>query len=344
MKILSPVSKADEAETLISAGAEELYCGLLPSNWPFPAFSINRRQEPEANFHSFDALKKCIDIAHARGVPLFLTLNEHSYTDKQYPYILDYVKRALDAGVDAFLIADIALLLTFRECNIVAPVHMSTGATTFNSACARFYQSLGAERIILPRHLTVDEIRRIVKGVPDLEFEVFILNSKCHNVDGFCTFHHGLTEVADKGDAKKYRNACMIHYNIHLSSPMYSDEEMMRIAPQIPRERQHMWERVHIDTRPCGACAIYDFHQMGIHSVKIVGRKNSTKKKQFDIHFIKNCFDFLTNQKPSREEYRERTQSLYQETYKYSCRYYMCYYPSLNPSWNTQYLPLKLST
>ena len=335
MRILSPVSKVDEVERLIQAGAEELYCGLLPSDWPYIAFSINRRQGPEANFQSFNELRRCIDIAHTHSVPLFLTLNEHYYTDKQYPYILDYVKRALDVGVDAFFISDVALLLTFRELKIGATVHISTGGTTFNSVCARFYQSLGAKRIILPRHLTLDEIRQIVMKVPGFPFEVFILNSKCPNVDGFCTFHHGLAEVVDKGKAKRYRNACMIPYDIYLSSPMYNDERLAAVAPRISQERQHLWERTHIDARPCGACAIYDFQEMGIYSVKIVGRENSTVKKLVDITFIKNCIVFLNKQKPGREEYIGRTQRLYQETYKYPCRSYMCYYPSINRSWNT---------
>lgn len=341
IRILSPVSKVDETGRLIQAGAEELYCGLLPADWPYVAFSINRRQEPEANFQSFDELKRCIDIAHTHGVLLFLTLNEHYYTDKQYPYILDYVERAMAVGVDAFFIADIALLLTLRELSFDVPVHISTGGTTFNSACARFYQSLGAKRIILPRYLTPDEIRQIVKKVPGFPFEVFILNSKCYNVDGFCTFHHGLAAVVDKGEAKKYRNACMLPYDIYLSSPIYSDEELARVAPKVSQERQHLWKTTHIDTRPCGACAIYDFQEMGIYSVKIVGRKNSTKKKLVDITFIKNCIDFLNKQKPSREEYIERTQRLYQETYKYPCRSYMCYYPSIKRSWNTLSSSLK---
>jgi len=344
MKILSPVSKVDETARLIQAGADELYCGLLPSDWPYVAFSINRRQEPEANFQSFDELKGCADIAHTHGVPLFLTLNEHYYTDKQYPYILEYVKRALDAGVEAFFISDIALLLTFRESKINAAVHVSTGGATFNSACARFYQNLGAERIILPRYLTVEEIKQMVEKVPGLLFEVFILNSKCYNVDGLCTFHHGLARVVDKGEAKKYRNACMLRYDIYPSSPVYSDEELARIAPKVSLERQHLWETTHIDTRPCGACAIYDFQQIGIYSVKIVGRKNSPRKKLVDITFIKDCIDFLNKQESSREEYLKRTQSLYQETYGYPCRSYMCYYPALNPSWNMLSSSQKLTT
>lgn len=340
MKILSPVSRVDEVEKLIEAGADELYCGLLPADWPYTAFSINRRQDPETNFHHFAELKECLKMAHRHGIPVHLTLNEHYYTDKQYPYLLDYVARAASIGVDAFYVADIALLLTLGESDIDVSVHVSTGGTTFNSACARFYQNLGARRIILPRHLTIEEIRQMVRKVPDLPFEVFILNSKCHNVDGFCTFHHGLAEVVDKEAAKEYRNGCMVDYDIHLASPVYSDEEMKKIAPKISQERQHLWKRTHIDRRPCGACALYDFQDMGIHSVKIVGRQNRTEKKVIDIAFIKGCLDSLNNGL-DRKEYIEWVQLRYRGTYGYPCRSCMCYYPLVNPSWNTLSSSLK---
>lgn len=233
LKILSPVTKVDETESLIRAGAEELYCGLSPQDWPYAAISINRRHGPKVSFESFDELKICAEIGHAKGIPLFLTLNEHYYTHKQYPYILDYVARAREAGVDAFIISDIALLLALHEMKMDVPVHVSTGGATFNSACAQFYSILGAKRIILSRELTIDEIKKIVEMTPGISFEVFILNSKCHNVDGLCTSHHGLAEVVDKEIAKKYRNLCMVPYDIYLASPTYSDAELVSFSEDI---------------------------------------------------------------------------------------------------------------
>ena len=184
----------------------------------------------------------------------------------------------------------------------------------------------------------------MVSKVPDLPFEVFILNSKCHNVDGLCTFHHGLAEVVDKEEASEFRNCCMVTYAIVISSPTCKDERIARIARKMTQEMQQLWKRAHSDYRPCGACAIYDFQEMGIYSVKIVGSKNSPEKKVVDIIFIKECLDFLNNQKPSRREYIERTQRLYQDTYGYPCRSYMCYYPSINPAWNMPSSSLKLTT
>ncbi|MFH0914635.1 MAG: peptidase U32 family protein [Chloroflexota bacterium] len=336
MKILSPLNQPEEIEPLVSAGAAELYCGLLPEDWEYTAFSINRRQEREDNLSSFQELKECCELAHRHSVPIHLTLNEHYYTEKQYPYIKDYVNKALDAGVDALYVADVALLLTLKEWGVKVPLHISTGGTTFNSYTARFYQGLGAERIILPRHLTVEEIARIVEKVPDLPLEVFILNSKCHNIDGYCTFHHGLSEVVSKEEAREFRNGCMVDFKIHLASPVYNPEELAELAPRISQERQYLWKRVHIDSRPCGVCALYDFREMGIYSVKIVGRKNATLKKLVDSRFVRQCLDYLETD-PDRDRYRQWAQARYRETYRYPCRSSMCYYPQVNPAWNTPF-------
>jgi putative protease len=323
LKILSPLNNLDEVEELIRAGADELYCGVLPREWPYATISINRRQEKNASFQAFQELADCVRIAHSHQVPIFLALNEHYYTNDQYPTILEYVDKALEADVDALMVTDIGLLLALKRKGITAEIHISTGGTTFNSECAKFYEDLGAKRIVLPRHLTVNEIREIVEGVPELEAEVFILNSKCPNIDGFCTFHHGLMAVVDEGEKRYYRNACMLPHYISVD-----DEIDGFLKEKIPWERQCIWQSVHLDKRPCGACALMDFEEIGVASVKIVGRGNSLEKKIADIHFIKACLDFLEG-KPQKPEYIEKTQRLYQFTYGYPCRIYMCYYPYL---------------
>ena len=316
MKILSPVDKVEEAEKLIEAGAGELYCGILPSDWPYQTVSMNRRQEKNASFETFEDLGACIKIAHSHGVPVFLTVNEHYCTAFEYPLLLDYIEKALELGVDAFIVTDLSLVLSLRERG--AEVHISTGGTTFNSECARFYQSLGARRIILPRHLTVNEIWQIVKNAPEVKMEVFILNSKCPNIDGFCTFHHGLSELVPEEEKKHYRNACMLPYEISVEGH----------GEKVAWERQHIWQITHMDDRPCGACALFDFMDMGVASAKIVGRGNSLFKKIVDIRFVKGCIDLLKG-KTERQDFIKKARKLYQQTYERPCRIYMCYYPDM---------------
>jgi putative protease len=321
-KILSPIDTVKEVDKIIEAGADELYCGVLTPDWhnKYIAGSMNRRPGGGANFTSLSELETCVDKAYNRGVPVFLTLNEHYYTEKQYQFLLEFIAELEDIGVSALIIADLALLLTLRKTHLDVKTIISTGGNTFNSQTAAFYKELGASRIILPRHLTIEELGNIVESVKDVEFEVFILNSRCPNIDGLCTFHHGLS---DKSFPYLYLNACRLPYEISVLT-----NEGLKPG-QISWDRLHIWERVHVDDHPCGACALYEFSEMGITSVKIVGRGNPTERKIADVKYIRSLLNFLENENPSREIFRNVTQKLYGEIYKRPCRIHMCYYPEV---------------
>ena len=338
IKILSPISRCDEVEDLIAAGADELYCGILLDEWRKQytvSASLNRRQEDNPvlgtspHFKSFEELKESVEIAHSRDVPVILTLNEHYYSQDQYPYLMSYMDKVLEAGVDAFIIGDVAFILSLRERDIPVKVHISTAGTAFNSETVRFYQELGASRVILPRHLTIEEIGSIASEVPDMKLETFILNSRCANIDGFCTFQHGLADLfSDENVKQQYFNACMLPYNLSV----YADG-LEKIDPatkeKISWERQSIWSALHIDDRPCGACALYEFSKIGLHGVKIVGRQNAKSKKIKDVIFIKTLIDFLSEKNSNKEEFRKFSRRLYQDTYEWPCLIFKCYYPSV---------------
>ena len=338
IKILSPVSRCDEVEDVIAAGADELYCGILLDDWIkgyTVSASLNRRQEDNTilgtspHFKSFEELKESVEIAHSRSVPVILTLNEHYYSKEQYPYLLSYVDKVLEAGIDAFIIGDVAFILSLRERGISTDIHISTAGTAFNSETVRFYQELGASRVILPRHLTIEEIESTSSEVSDVELEAFILNSRCANIDGFCTFQHGLADLfSDEKVKEQYLNACMLSYKISVypDAKVESDSD---IKEKISWERQSIWSALHIDDRPCGACALFEFSKIGLHGVKIVGRQNAKSKKIKDVIFLRTLIDSLSEKNPSKEEFRKFSRRLYQETYEWPCLIFKCYYPSV---------------
>jgi hypothetical protein len=110
-------------------------------------------------------------------------------------------------------------------------------------------------------------------------------------------------------------------------------------------KRQHIWQTVHVDDHPCGACALYELNEMNITGVKIVGRGNPMARKIADIRFIRQLLDFLEDKKPTREEFRQVARKLYVDTYERPCRIYMCYYPEvLVEKWNRQYSSPRLTT
>ncbi|MEM2866978.1 MAG: U32 family peptidase [Candidatus Bathyarchaeia archaeon] len=329
IKIFAPVDKAEEVDKLIDAGADELYCGLVPLEWlhKYTALvALTRRPALSANFRSFEDLEECVKRAHSRKRKVSLTINEHYYRAEQYDLLLKIIERAANLGVDYFIISDLGLLLTLRKMDIGVKMHMSIGGMALNSETVKFYQELGVSRVQLPRDLTIEEIRSICRDVSGIELGAFILNSKCANIDGFCTFLH----FPPSGPL--YNNACMLPYEVFVDS---DEEDEKKIIAGV---RNKVWERFHIDDRPCGACALYEFNEMGLDFVKIVGRGYPILKKVLDVTFIRTLLDYLNTKRVLREDFRLFAKKLYAHTYNRTCRTIMCYYPEVMLEWSKQYI------
>ena len=87
---------------------------------------------------------------------------------------------------DALIMADPGLIMMIREKWPEVPVHLSVQANTLNSPSVKFWQSVGVERIILSRELSLDEIAQIREDCPDIELEVFIHGALCIAYSGRC--------------------------------------------------------------------------------------------------------------------------------------------------------------
>lgn len=324
MRILSPLDAADEVDVLVDAGAGEFFCGLLDEDWyrRYPVISVNRRPAGTGHFTARAALQDAVGRAHARGVPVYLTMNEHYYVHEQYDLIQEYLDCAMGAGVDALIVADYGLLAFIRESGIEMPLHMSTGGAVFNWRTAAFYIDCGVSNITFPRHLELPELRDMLQKMPPVETTAFILNSRCINVDGYCTFQHGL---AGRKVFPMFRNACMLPFDVQLIArqPLPPGQYTHVV------DRQKVWERVHVDDHPCGACAMFELREMGVGSLKIVGRGNDLERKRGDVSFVRELIDLLDRDQPDRKAFRARARSLYQERYHRPCRSHMCYYPSV---------------
>jgi len=358
MNILSPFSKVDEVEKLIKAGANELYCGIYSEKCK-GTFSIlagmNRNEIVSANLKNFNELKRSIEIAHSYDVPVFLTMNG-LYNQKQLDYAIEEIKRAINYNIDYLIIADMGLLLSLKKMDLGINICVSTGGTAFNSETIELYKDLNASRIILPRHLSIKEIKKISQTIKGIELEVFILNAFDDNIDGFCTYHHGLKEIKKPRNLYSFirsnelirrilkkspnllvnlirraksmglENACSLYYDVDVDLTNKKISSFNKKYALLRLKNNFCFDTI-LHTA-CGGCAIYDFHKMGIKSLKIVGRENDISKKMKDIMFIRAISDDLSKNY-SKSQFIEKTRLRYKEAYKQNCRLNRCYYSSV---------------
>ncbi len=355
MKILAPVNDPREVGALIEAGADELYCGFLPPGWSASysvAASPNRREWGSANVSSREGFARIVAEAHARRVPVHVAVNA-LYTRSQYPAVFGQIAFFKECKVDALIVADLGLLAALKKEDHGFAVHVSTGGTTFNASSARFYQSLGATRIVLPRHLGVEEARALVQKCPGMEFEMFIMNSGCKNIDGFCTFQHGIQEMTKnrlwavpkklnldilvldslrrlpEGLLRRVRSslfgidsACLIDYAVAFRESPGPVPFALRAV--ILRNIASAF-RLYGGIDPCGACRLAEFEEMNLTGVKIVGRNYSLAKKLRDVRFIKEALRTLKGT-PDKKSRSAAVRASFRRIYKTACRD-ICYYP-----------------
>ena len=96
-KILSPISKVEEAMPLIKAGTDEFYLGWVLPEWKKKYTlidSVNARHTDEANLKGFGELSKVVEIAHSNGKKVWLAMNSLFYTQNQLPLVLGQIERA----------------------------------------------------------------------------------------------------------------------------------------------------------------------------------------------------------------------------------------------------------
>jgi putative protease len=338
MKILAPIRAFDELEMLVASGAEELYCGIYPTEWleryQGPVW-LNRRSPKGSSLETFEEMRQLVDGAHGAGLPVFVTLNAPYYTAEQVPMVLELAERLSgDCGVDAFIVTDLNLMLRLSEVPMNAALHVSSVAATLNTEAIRFLLNFNPTRIVLPRSVTLAEIEEITREVGDqVEIEVFVLNDGCAFEEGFCatTHHHSVgafcTSLSD------------MQADFEWFGRRFTSRRERWLRGNLENYREWIWyvngngcgaTPKGLPYGPCGLCAIPDLARMGVASLKIVGREASPFKKLASVKMVRDVVNRVRAGVP-KQQVMERAISLRDEPQH--CRAgYMCYYAVQDPA------------
>jgi putative protease len=331
MKILAPINSSREVEPLIENGAREFYCGFVPEGWESldgGNHPINKRDK-DANVSSLKDLKELVYRAHEHDVPVFLATNASQYILDQYEILINLLKKAYEEiGIDAFLISDIGLLLTLENSGLSLPIHMSTIGSCFNSKAAALFKNMGVSRIVLPRQLSLSEVIDITSSMPDMPFEVFIINGRCVYNDGFCMTNHELGCFCtdswsyyffnDREKNIKFKDNMALRENLTHFETWHSPFKIIGDLGLPGRSK--------VVNTGCGICALSILQRHGIHSIKIVGREFPTKLKLKSVKIVKDALDVLEKE-PIDFLKKMKSAQIDPDLCESG---YMCYYPDFN--------------
>ncbi len=201
-KLLAPAGDWPSLMTAIDSGADSVYFGVK---------GMNMRNLAD-NFDLLE-IKKVMRTLKDKGKEGYLALNVF-VRDRELPLARKILEEAKRSGVDGVILWDMGVFATAKELGL--PIHLSTQASVTNFAALRAYAELGAERVVLGRECTLDQIREIVRernesGI-SCRIEAFIHGAMCVSVSGRCflsAYSYGTS--ANKGECHQ---PCRREYTI----------------------------------------------------------------------------------------------------------------------------------
>lgn len=181
-ELLCPAGTMDALRTALHFGADAVYGGM--KHYGLRAFAGNFDEE---------TLKEAVRYCHQRNKRFYLTMNIFPFDD-QLDGFVQAARFAFETGVDAAIVSDLGAIATLREQVPGLKVHVSTQASTVNSAAVRMYHQMGCERVILAREVSIERMKRIRERIPgSMELECFVHGASCMAYSGRCLLSSALT-------------------------------------------------------------------------------------------------------------------------------------------------------
>lgn len=301
-RIMVGIDRPEEAEAVIRAGANELYCGLATGRGCLNVYS----EVSLANLTSFDDLTSVVHTCHSLGVPLYLARNLRQLTHAQVMHSLEEIEQAMEIGIDGVIVADLQLLSELVTRAFPLKIIGSSLIPIFNTATVSCLTDLGLTRIILPKQVSLLETRQLVISNPHVEFEVFVFFQGCHHVDAFCRTDHEKYRVASHG----------------------TEVTIGRIVSNSERGDNHSLSGKGILTCQsvaCGVCGLYLLADLKELNLKIASRGKSTERKVMATKLVAEVVTELANKQQTKQTFMENVKVFFRTIHGHHCSSFYCY-------------------
>ena len=200
VELLCPAGSMEALKAALHFGADAVYGGMKRFGLRAFAGTFDENQ-----------LKEAVDLCHAAGKKFYLTMNVFPFDDQMDDFV-ETARIACAIGVDAAIVSDIGAVVTLREQVPDLPLHISTQASTVNTAAVKHYQALGCERVILARETSIDRIGSMVSKINGIEIETFVHGAACMAYSGRCLLSAAM--VGRSGNQGECAQPCRWQYHV----------------------------------------------------------------------------------------------------------------------------------
>jgi putative protease len=181
-ELVCPAGSLPALKIAVDSGADCVYLGFRDST--------NARNFAGLNFDD-SAIEAGIQYAHSKGCKVFVAINTYPTVTNSNSWILA-IDKAAQMGVDAVILADIGLMKYASSKYPNLRLHLSVQGSATNFEAINFYhQHFGISRVVLPRVLSLEQVRQLANKTA-VEIEVFgflssYVTGEAPNTNGVCS-------------------------------------------------------------------------------------------------------------------------------------------------------------
>ncbi len=269
IELLSPAGDMERLKMAVLYGADAVY--LAGTAFGMRAFAGN---------FSPEEIPEAVKYAHSKGVKVNVTVNTMPRNDEVIS-LPAYMEQLQDAGVDALILADLGAFTLAGKYAPKCARHISTQQSIANYECAKAWYELGAQRVVLARELSLDEIRVIREKTPrELEIETFGHGAMCVSYSGRCLLSNYMTgRDSNRGACAqpcRYQYALMEEKRPGEYFPVFEDEKGTYI----------------LNSRDmCMIDHLKELQEAGVDCIKVEGRAKSAYYAAIVTGAYRHCID-----------------------------------------------------
>jgi putative protease len=288
-EVLAPAGSLPSLLAALQHGADAVYFGLQEG------FNARARA---SNF-ALASLPELVARIHRAGARAYVTLNTLVF-EPELPALERVLRGIAASSVDALIVQDPAVCLLARAVCPELELHASTQMTIAEPAAAPFAQALGVTRIVVPRELSVAEIRQFAAGT-DAELEVFVHGALCVSWSGQClTSEAWGGRSANRGQCAQ---SCRMPYELVVDGQLRPLGDVQYLLS--PKDLE-------------GARAVPELLQIGVHGLKIEGRQKGPQYVATATGGYRRWVDALATGGERKAAERQLAQDLLAMTLSYS--------------------------
>lgn len=314
MRIVVPIDNIAEFMPLKKCGADDFYCGIKTDG-----IILGSRQYTQCVFSNLKELEELIKMSNNYKSGVFLALNSPRIkSKKELTIISKRINNLKTMGVAGFIVANMEIMRLLKKMQASIVASSLFGAS--NAEDIRLLKEIGANKIILDRHVALTDIKKLTRMFPSTKFEVFGMFGMCKGIEHICNHPLALSDNFFKfrkhsRQSLQFPHICFMAFKVFGSKLL--DKKKRKLISDRLQASPYL---------SCGLCSLYYFSQLGISSVKVVGRGSSLEVKKKNVTAVKEALLHLKSN-PTKKSYFHACRKIFYRTFGQHCQQKYCYYP-----------------